>query len=120
MITYNEDAFDDVTQLRLMVGDTVVDDGPRPGGSNYTDKAMKHWLTSEGSVGLAAALVFETLAAEWASVPIGTRLGPNGETVNSYWFYQLEAKRVRAQYGRPRQPGYQFIAQIARIGDVTG
>ena len=49
--TYNLDSSDEtiarIAAVRLELGDTVFDQGVKPGGSNFTDAEISYWLTQE-------------------------------------------------------------------------
>ena len=49
--TYNLDSSDEtiarIAAVRLELGDTVFDQGVKPGGSNFTDAEISYWSTQE-------------------------------------------------------------------------
>lgn len=75
--------------VRLNIGDTVENSGPRPDKRNFSDEEIDYLITTE-TAGLpaATALGFETLASEWGAYTISEREGE----VN------FDAKEVSDQY----------------------
>lgn len=68
MFTYNAAApASDLDKLRLYIGDTVEDAGPRVGGRNYSDGELSLFLTAGGSWSAAVGLALEALATEWST-----------------------------------------------------
>lgn len=88
------------SQLRLMVGDTADHDGPRPGQRNFQDDELDTLLILESdNLQRAAALVFETLAAEWSRYAGSYRLGPESEEMRQATAFADRAKTLREMYG---------------------
>ncbi len=73
--SYDDALTADRDQIRLRIGDTVEDSGPRPDGRNFADAEIAFILSEEGSVTAAIAHCFEILAAEWSQVPSTDREG---------------------------------------------
>ncbi len=75
--------------VRLNVGDTVENSGPRPDKRNYSDEEVDYFISTETEGNTAAsALGFEILANEWAAYAISER---EGEVT-------FDAKEVSDQY----------------------
>ena len=75
--------------VRLNLGDTVENSGPRPDKRNFTDAEIDYLIATETAGNTAAtALGFEILASEWAAYTISER---EGET-------SFDAKAVSDQY----------------------
>lgn len=102
-MSFTYDLAEDVGKLRLMVGDSVFSNGPRPGedeASNYSDEELQHFIDHEGSVERATGLVFETLSAEWSTFATIT-LGPRKEELSKI----AEAFAARGRVARQRFGG---------------
>lgn len=88
------------SRLRLTIGDTVTDAGPRPGGRNFSDDELDALLRDEGHhPGRAAALAWETLAAEWSTYAGSYRLGPESEEYRQAQMYAQLAAEKRKEVG---------------------
>lgn len=98
--TYVGDLSTDLDKLRFEIGDTVSGAGVLPDGSNIPDATLNAVLTQEGSVGLAAARVCESLARAWtkiaASISVGSRSESNQQVAN----WTAQAEQLRQQYGQ--------------------
>lgn len=76
-------------KVRLNIGDTVVNAGPRPDKRNYADNEIDHFIDTETEGNTAAtAFAFEILANEWAAYTISEREGE----------VSFDAKEVSDQY----------------------
>jgi hypothetical protein len=75
--------------VRLNLGDTVENSGPRPDKRNFSDEEIDYLLSTETEGTTAAtALGFEILANEWAAYTIAEREGE----------VSFDAKEVSDQY----------------------
>ncbi len=75
--------------VRLNIGDTVENSGPRPDKRNYSDEEIDHFITIEtDGTTAASALGFEILANEWASYTLTEKEGE----------VSFDAKEVSDQY----------------------
>lgn len=75
-ITYRDSLTTDRDKIRLRIGDTQQDAGPRPDKRNFSDDEIKFILSEEGSVVTAAvAHCFEILQSEWSSYALLEREG---------------------------------------------
>ncbi len=72
---YNDALTEDRDKVRLDIGDTQENTGPRPDKRNFSDEEIAFLLTDEGSVVGAIGHAFEILAAEWESYSIQEREG---------------------------------------------
>lgn len=62
--------------VRLNIGDTVENSGPRPDKRNFSDEEIDYFIATETAGNTAAsALVFEILANEWAAYAISEHEG---------------------------------------------
>lgn len=69
--TYTEALTEDRDKLRLNIGDTQKDAGPRPDNRNFSDAEITYILTQEDDrLNGATAYAFELLANEWESYSI--------------------------------------------------
>lgn len=63
-------------KIRLNLGDTVQNKGPRPDKRNFSDDEIDYFVSSESdNVEAATARGFETLASEWTSYSLSEREG---------------------------------------------
>lgn len=63
-------------KIRLMIGDTVQDKGPRPRKTNFDDNEIAYFLSAQSnSTNKATAMAFEALAGEWMAYSIQQREG---------------------------------------------
>jgi hypothetical protein len=75
--------------VRLNLGDTVENAGPRPDKRNFSDVEIDYLITTEtAGNAAAAALGFETLASEWAAYTVSEHEGE----------VSFDAKEVSNQY----------------------
>jgi hypothetical protein len=113
-MAFTYDLTTDVGKLRLAVGDSIENSGPRPqtgASSNFSDEELQHFVTTEGTVGSASAAVFETLAAEW-SIFTNITLGPRKEEFAKIAEAFLKrAAAARARYGG----GLSFSVSWSRV-----
>lgn len=114
-MAFTYDLTTDTGKLRLEVGDTTEDSGPRPGGTNFSDAEMEHFLSEEGTVGRAAARCCEVLATEWSRKAGSERLGPRSFARNQASEYRLAAELLRTQHGYPEATAGQFAGFNTRI-----
>jgi hypothetical protein len=105
-MTFTYDASTDIGYIRLKIGDTKDDEGPRPDMHNYSDEEIQTILTKEGSTSNAIAALLEVLANEWAVVP-DTTVGPRKES-----FSQVSSalsKRAKEETESAGQGGVSFV-----------
>jgi hypothetical protein len=94
--TYDLDT--DSGELRLAIGDTVEDTGPRPNGRNFSDAEITYFLGA-GSVSRASVQAFDALAAEWSAYAGNSRLGPTAQASAQAKAYSERATELRQQLG---------------------
>jgi hypothetical protein len=88
-VTYDETLADDVSRVRLRIGDTTEDSGPRP------DAAV---LAAQGGWSAAVYDLLETLATEWSTYA-NWQAGPRSEQASQIANRFAErAKTWREQY----------------------
>lgn len=98
-VTYLDTLLTDRDKLRLNIGDTVENSGPKPNGGNFSDNEIAFILTDEGSVGRATARCYEILSTIWAHYA-DTKIDPRDEKLSQISKqYMAWAKEKRAQYG---------------------
>lgn len=114
-MTFIYDLTTDTGKLRLEVGDTTEDRGPRPDMANFSDEEMTHFLSEEGTVGRAAARACEVLATEWSRKAGSERLGPRSFSRSQAKSFAEEAARRREQHGYPEGAAGQFAGWNTRI-----
>lgn len=89
-----------IGQVRLLIGDTIENNGMKPNGANFSDDEIAYFLQAETNGPMrAAALACDTLAALWNTYPDfeadGLRL--NRSSIAKAW--QYSAVRLRARAG---------------------
>ncbi len=114
-MAFTYDLATDTGKLRLEVGDTTEDSGPRPLNANFSDEELTHFLSEEGTVGRAAARCCEVLATEWSRKAGSERLGPRSFARNQAGEYRTAAALLRAQHGYPESAAGQFAGFNTRI-----
>ena len=88
------------SQLRLLIGDSAENDGPRPGQANFQDAELDAFLALEGdNLNRGAARAFEALAAEWSRYAGTYSLGPESEASRQAEAYAARAATARELYG---------------------
>lgn len=105
----------DISKIRLLIGDTIVDEGPKPTGHNFEDEELLAFLDEEeDDTGKAAALAIETLANMWASVPrtmFGALIDPRANAAH----LRQAAQQMRDKYGHTNKAS-SIAVQIKRYG----
>jgi len=105
--TYTETLATDRDKIRFAIGDTIVNDGPRPratANSNFSDAEIAGAVTMEGGWTTAAAFLCEVLAREWAAEAGRTELADYKEDFsNRAQLFADRALELRARYGGWRQ-----------------
>ncbi len=97
--TYDIGLADDVSKVRLELGDEVCGNGIKPDGGNFDDSELSYWLTREGSVMRAVAAACEALARSWSKVAT-LSVGPRREELSQVArSWADRAKELRRQYG---------------------
>lgn len=75
--------------IRLNIGDTVENTGPRPDKRNFSDAEIAFMYSEEGHVVSATAYAFEILAGEWQSYSLREKEDTNEfdakELADKYW-----------------------------------
>ena len=115
-----------LSELRLEIGDTEENAGPRPRNQNFSDAELQLLLDREGDTMRAAAAACETLARQWARVASAQV----GQLRNDYNHvsetYRQQAQDLRAQYGGgasgiavavERSDGYADAAASAEVDE---
>jgi len=86
--TYSDALTTDLSKVRLRIGDTQLNAGPRPDKRNFSDAEIAFILTEEPTVNSSIAHCFEILANEWTSYSLSEREGE----------VQFDAKEVAENY----------------------
>jgi hypothetical protein len=74
--TYSDALTTDREKIRLRIGDTQTDAGPRPDKRNFSDAEITFILSEEDSrVNGAIAHAFEILTSEWTAYAISEKEG---------------------------------------------
>jgi len=86
--------------LRLLIGDSTENDGPRPNRANFQDDELDAFVLLEAdNLDRAAARAIEALAAQWARYAGSYRLGPESEEMRQSAAFADRAKEMRAVHG---------------------
>lgn len=97
--TYVGDLSTDLDKVRFNISDKVADDGPQPGGTNFTDEEIGGLVTVEGSWQKAVAGCFDALAAVWTQYN-DIQAGPHREDLSQVADgYKELAKKWRDEFG---------------------
>ena len=97
--TYTGDLTTDLDSLRFTIGDTVSGAGVLPDSTNIPDATLNAILTQEGSVGLAAARICESMARHWARMAESVTVGARSETNKQAATWRQMGIDLREQYG---------------------
>lgn len=77
---FTYDLTSDIGQVRLLIGDTVLNSGVKPDDGNYDDTEIQLFLDrNDGDINIAAAESLENLARMWATEP-DVKMGPITES----------------------------------------
>lgn len=86
--------------LRLLIGDTTENDGPRPNRANFQDDELDAFVLLEAdNLDRASARAIEALAAQWARYAGSYRLGPESEEMRQSAAFADRAKEMRSVHG---------------------
>lgn len=98
--SYDHKANPTVAKIRLLIGDTKQNSGPRPDSSNFSDEEIDVFLDMEGNHAMrAAAAALETLSTEWAKHAGELRTGPVDESFEQATAYSDRAEAMRSAWG---------------------
>jgi len=92
--TYDPTLSTELSEVRFLINDTVVNSGPRPTSSadpttsNFADEEILAILDSVGDVQKAVATFFSVLATQWTKYATSITVGP----------YKEELYRMCQQY----------------------
>jgi hypothetical protein len=88
-------------RVRFYINDTVVNQGPRPDGRNFSDAEIAFFLSEEDSrVNGAVARAFEVLASEWSSFAVSEKEGEvDWDTKEVADNYRIQATAWRKKPG---------------------
>lgn len=115
-MTFTYSLSSNIGKVRLLLGDTTDNSGPRPDGSNFEDDELDFFLELEGeSVDLATARACEVLATQWAAVADLT-VGPRKESLSQ--IAVRFAERARELRSTVVVPGYVSMG-FAQVSDGT-
>lgn len=102
------------SQIRLAIGDTIPDNGPRPGNQNFLDIELDTMMGAEGNhIQRSTAKALETLASEWAKTAARQSLGPASSEQKQADTYLKLAKALRDTYGHTTATGANASATSA-------
>lgn len=84
--TYNLTSDDEterlISEVRLELGDTTAGDGVLPGGANFTDLEISHYLTQyDNSVAQTVAKLAGIIVSKWSTV-VDVSVGPRSENLS--------------------------------------
>lgn len=120
--TYSDALTTTASQVRLAIGDTVENKGPRPDKRNYSDNEITYFLTTESSrLNGTIALAFEYLAGEWTAFALSEREGNvSMDATRVAELYTRQAAIYRAKPGgaaASERSG--FVATLTRTDGYT-
>ncbi len=97
---FTYDLTSDIGQVRLLIGDTVLNAGVKPDSDNYSDEELQVFLDrNDGIVNIAASESLENLARMWAVEP-DIKMGPVSEKRGDVSKSLLkQAEKLRQQSG---------------------
>lgn len=96
---YDNTLITDLGRLRFEIGDIVSGAGVLPDSTNIPDETLNAILAQEGSVGLAAARICESMARHWARMAEGVTVGARSETNKQAAAWRQMGLDLREQYG---------------------
>ena len=93
-VTYDETLADNISIVRFNIGDTVENEGPRPGSRNYSDAEITALLDIyNDSTDAVTSSLFSTLASEWTKYAGSITVGPRSENLSEVSkIYEAKAK----------------------------
>ena len=98
-MNFTYDLTNSIGQMRFALGDTTVNDGVNPDGSNLSDEEIALLLAQEGNdVMRAVAAACETLATTWARYS-QSAIAQRTEAHEQSQQYADRAKELRQRYG---------------------
>lgn len=71
--SYSEALTANKDKIRLRIGDTVEDNGPRPDRRNFSDEELTFVLSEETTVSASIAHCLEILANEWTAYDLSEK-----------------------------------------------
>jgi hypothetical protein len=78
--TYSSNLETDLSLIRLYVGDSVENAGPRPDSTNFSDEEVSALFgLAEGNVSVVVSQLFSILVAEWTKLAVSITIGPRRE-----------------------------------------
>ena len=114
--TYSTALTLDRDKIRLRIGDTVANAGPRPDKRNFADEEIAFILADEDDrVNGAIAQCFEILAAEWSAYALSER----DDTVQMDATAVANEYRQQAAFYRARPGGSSIVNRSASVVDLT-
>lgn len=97
-------------QVRLELGDTTLNSGPKPDNSNFSDAEITYFLDQEDEeVLLAVARACEVLARQWSSAA-DFQIGPRRESFSQV--SQNYAARASSLRSQSTQAGIYILGSI--------
>lgn len=112
--TFDPALGDDISFIRLYIGDTVVNVGPRPidEARNFEDETLEAVLTTQGHKNAAVAAMYEILAGEWQRFSISGNEGSFSvnakDTSDNYWKLAQEWRNKPGGAGPDKALQYNF------------
>lgn len=97
---FTYDLTSNIGKIRLLIGDTVVNVGVKPDGTNYSDEEIQVFLDRNGNdADIAAAELLENLARMWSLEP-DVKMGPVTESRSDVAENLMtQAEKLRGQTG---------------------
>lgn len=102
-------------KVRFAIGNTVENTGPQPARANFTDNQITYALAQETTVNGAAALLFETLTAEWTAYAMSEADGGRSRNATS----MANSFRKLAAEWRNKPGGSSAATQTIGVATLT-
>jgi len=116
-MAFSYDLTTPVGLVRLKIGDTIVDKGPRPDLRNFSDEEISVAIAdASGNVNSAVATLLRALANEWSVVPDST-VGPRKEAFSDV-AGNLSKRSDEAEEQAGAQ-GSSFVVGFKRVDGYT-
>lgn len=99
----------DLGRLRLAIGDTIADGGPRPERRNYSDEELGVILAEGATWRAAVPVVLRLLSREWANmadISIGEYSQRYGAIAERYMRAAREAEDALSATGQQQSGGF--------------
>jgi hypothetical protein len=116
-VTYVGDLSTDLDKVRFHLNDKTHDDGPLPGGSNFTDAELNGLITEQGTWQRAVATGFDALETAWANYA-DKSVGPRSESMSQIAErYAKKRDEWVKRHGLAGTAGSVFLQRVDQYSD---